>query len=67
MSDAFKKSLLEFLRVFAMTGVAELLRICVSGEFAWQTSALAVVIPLLRFVDKWLHESGVAEKGLTRF
>lgn len=32
-------------------------------DYSWAGVALVV----LRFVDKWLHKSGVAEKGLTRF
>lgn len=34
-------------------------------ELSYEWAGIAIVI--LRFVDKWLHETKVAEKGLTRF
>ena len=35
------------------------------SEFGYEWAGVVVVF--LRFVDKYLHKSGIAEKGLTRF
>lgn len=32
-----------------------------------QTETTAILVLVLRWVDKYLHESGVAESGLSRF
>ena len=34
-------------------------------EVNYQWAGVALLV--LRWIDKWLHESGVAEKGITRF
>ena len=40
-----------------------------TGEFHmdYKLVIFTAVLAGLKFIDSWLHESGVAEKGLTRF
>lgn len=33
----------------------------------WKTVAVLVAVAILKGLDKWLHKSGVAERGLVRF
>jgi hypothetical protein len=37
------------------------------GEVDWKLVGIAVLISLLKALDRWMHEKGVAEKGITRF
>jgi hypothetical protein len=67
MNKAFIESVKEGLRVFLMAVVPLLIVQLQNGSFEWKTIIIAGVIALLRFIDKWLHNSGVSELGLTRF
>lgn len=71
MIDALRKELLESLkegaRVFLLAVIPLLVVQLESSVFDWRALAVAGVIAILRFVDKLLHRSGVAKKGLVRF
>lgn len=72
MRDALKKELLESLkeglRVFLMAVIPlVIVDLENAGGIDPRPIVIAGVIAVLRFVDKLLHRSGVAEKGLTRF
>jgi len=63
-----ESSIKEGSRVFLMAAVPlTIVELQNGGEFNLAVIALAGAIAVLRFVDKWLHESGTAEKGLVRF
>lgn len=61
------ESIKEGLRVFLMAVIPLVIVQLQDGSFVWKPVLIAGLIALLRFIDKWLHRSGVAEKGLTRF
>lgn len=67
MSKELERALKEGARVFLMAGIPLLIVQLQEGIFLWKPILIAGVIALLRFVDKLLHETKVAEKGLTRF
>lgn len=67
MKKEIIESLKEGLRVFLMAVIPLVTVQLQDGEFMWKPVLLAGVIAVLRFIDKYLHNSGVAEKGLTRF
>ena len=59
-----------------LSATKEVLRIAVLGAIgaliAWLTSldqntTVIVTLFVLRYIDRYLHKSGVVEKGLTRF
>lgn len=73
--EAFKKALIEMLRVMVMAAIPVVIASLSEGSFIvnWQAVLLAAVIAGLRFVDKFLHELGkekksdLLTKGLVRF
>lgn len=67
MNNELLNSLKEGLRVFLMAVVPLVIVQLQDGSFIWRPVLIAGLIAVLRFVDKWLHSSGIAEKGLTRF
>jgi len=73
LSEPFKESLKELLRVVMIALVPNLILYAEQGYFDVRALALTAAIAGLRFVDKLLHlegkESGNEnlEKGLTRF
>lgn len=67
MNREMQSSIKEGLRVFLMAGIPLLVVQLQEGSFMWKPILIAGVIAILRFVDKLLHETKVAEKGLTRF
>lgn len=68
MKKEMVESIKEGLRVFLMAVVPLVVLDLEAGrELDLRSVAIAGVIALLRFIDKWLHESGVHEKGLTQF
>lgn len=63
-----KKATIEALRVFILGIVAYLITVLSSGQtIDYRALMVAGVLAVLRYIDKFLHESGIAEKGLTRF
>ena len=68
MSKELLESIKEGLRVFLLAvGPLIVIELEKGSGFDFKSVGIAGVIAVLRFVDKWLHESGVSEKGLTRF
>ena len=65
--DAFIEALKEGLRVVVLAIIPLLIDSLGKGIIDWNLIAVAGMIAFLRFVDSWLHQSGVAEKGITRF
>jgi len=65
--ESLKKSLLEAGRIAVIAIIPVLIDGLSQGAIDWRTVGIVGGIAVLRFVDKWLHESGKAEKGLTRF
>jgi len=53
----------EPLRLLVLSILPLLLVYFASLPYEWA----AVILLVLRFIDKYLHESGIAEKGITRF
>jgi hypothetical protein len=67
MKEELLESVKEGMRVFLMAVIPLMIVEIERGEFDFKTITIAGVIAVLRFVDKYLHRSGIAEKGLTRF
>jgi len=75
MSDSIKRSLKSAGRafVFGFIGSAAGFVLVVINQplISWRTLVVGLIsgglTGGLRGLDKWLHESGVAEKGLARF
>lgn len=64
----FLESAKEGLRVFLMSAIPlVIVELEQGGHFEWRAIFLAGFIALLRFVDKLLHRTKIAERGLTRF
>ena len=57
----------EGLRVTLIAAVPILIDGVGKGVVDWKLVGMAAIVAALRFIDSWLHTSGVAEKGLTRF
>lgn len=69
LSEALISALKEGARVVVLAVIPLLIDSLSAGEINWRIIAIAGVIALLRFLDKFLHEQepeGVAG-GLTRF
>ena len=65
--DKIDDFVLELLRV-ALIAVLPILYLSLeAGKVDWRAIGLAGVIAVLRAIDRWLHEKGIAEKGITRF
>jgi len=62
-----KEALKEAGRVVALAVIPLLIDGVTRGVFDWRLYAITGAVAFLRFVDKWLHETGHAEKGITRF
>lgn len=67
ISKEFVEAIKEGLRVVALAIIPVLADSLGRGEVNIQLILVTGAIAFLRFIDKWLHNSGVAEKGLTRF
>lgn len=67
MNKALLESLKELLRVVLIAVLPVLYTSLDQGTVDWKAVGIVAVVAGLRAVDKWLHESGVADKGLTRF
>lgn len=65
--EALKESLKEGLRVVLLAVIPLAIDMLTSGHVSLNALGIAAAIAGLRFIDKWLHTSGKAEKGLTRF
>jgi hypothetical protein len=62
MKKELIKSLKEGARVFLMAIIPLIVIDIQAGIFDWKKWAIAGVIAILRFIDKLLHETGIAEQ-----
>ena len=67
MSESVKKAIKEALRIVILAIIPIIIDGINQGEVNYILVISAGVIALLRFIDKLLHETGIAEKGITRF
>jgi hypothetical protein len=67
ISDSLKEALKEGARVVVLAIIPLLADSLGKGAIDWQLIGVAGAIALLRFVDSWLHQSGVHSGGLTQF
>lgn len=67
MKETIKQFSLELLRVALVAALPILITSVESGNVDYKIVATVAVVAILKAVDRALHESGVAEKGLTRF
>ena len=62
-----KDFILELLRVGLIAALPVVYLSFEAGNIDIKAISIAVVIAVLKAIDRALHESGIAEKGLTRF
>ena len=67
MKETIKQFSLELLRVALVAALPIVIASAESGNVDYKIIATVAVVAVLKAVDRALHESGVAEKGLTRF
>lgn len=65
--ENFKEALKEGLRVVVLAIIPVVILGLENGNFNLKALGIVAVVAFLRFIDSYLHESGKAEKGLTRF
>lgn len=65
--EALKEALKEGLRVAVLAVIPVAIDGISNGSLDLRLLGTVALIAILRFVDSWLHESGQAKKGLTRF
>ena len=66
MTDLIE-ALKEGARVAVLAVIPVLIDSLGRNEVNWNMVLITGVIALLRFLDSYLHKSGIAEKGITRF
>lgn len=67
MKETIKQFSLELFRVALVAALPVVIASAESGTVDYKIVATVAVVAVLKAVDRALHESGVAEKGLTRF
>lgn len=65
--EQLKEAVKEALRVVVLAIIPVVIDSLNKGEVDIKLVVTVGVVALLRFVDSWLHESGTAKLGLTRF
>lgn len=65
--NEFIKAGKEGLRVAVLAMIPIAIDGLSKGSVDLKLIAVAGLVALLRFADSWLHETGMAEKGITRF
>jgi len=65
--NEFKEALKEGARVLVLAIIPLLIDSLNKGEIDWTFILITGTIAVLRFIDSWLHKTGIAEKGITRF
>ena len=65
--DSIDDFVLEAGRVMVIAALPILYDSLSRGEVNLKLIGLAMVIAALKAFDRWLHEKGIAVKGLTRF
>jgi len=67
MSKELKEAVKEFFRVIVLAAIPVFIVGLEKQEIDLRMVLVIVGVAGLKFVDKLLHESGVAKKGLTHF
>ena len=67
MNNDIKEAVKEGLRVIVLAVIPVVISSLSSGAVDWKLVLTAAAVAALRSIDSWLHNSGVAEKGLTQF
>lgn len=62
-----KEFVLELLRVAVLAAIPVVIISLEQGQVNTEALLIAVGIAVLKAIDRTLHESGMAEKGITRF
>ena len=65
--NAITEALKEAGRVVVLAIIPVLIDGLTKGVVDFKMVAVVAMVAALRFLDSWLHKSGVAEKGITRF
>lgn len=65
--DELKEAVKEALRVVVLAIIPVIIDSLSKGEVDVKLVVTVGVVALLRFIDSWLHETGKAKLGLTRF
>ena len=65
--NAIIEALKEAGRVVVLAIIPVLIDGLTKGVVDFKLVAVVAMVAALRFLDSWLHKSGVAEKGITRF
>ncbi len=58
---------LELGRVAVVAALPILIDSLQKGAVDWRLIGMAIIIAGLKAFDRWLHEKGIAEKGIVRF
>lgn len=66
MNTAVKEYLLELSRI-ALISALPVLIVSIESGVDYKTILILISVAVLKAIDKGLHESKIAEKGLTRF
>jgi len=65
--DSVDDFVLEAGRVILLSAIPIIAEAILSGSLDLQLVGGALVLAALRALDRWLHEKGILEKGLTQF
>lgn len=65
--DQVDDFVLEAGRVIVLSAIPIIAEAILSGNINWQLVGGALILAALRALDRWLHEKGILEKGLTQF
>lgn len=65
--QALREAIKEGLRVALLAAIPVILLGVNSGSIDLRLAGLSALVAVLRFIDSYLHQSGRAVKGLTRF
>lgn len=58
---------IELARVALLAALPLLITSLEAGSVDWNAIGIVTAVAVLRAIDRALHESGVSEKGITRF
>ena len=67
MNRDIKESIKEGLRVVVLAVIPVIISSVSAGAIDWKLVASAALVAALRGLDSYLHDSGIADKGITRF
>ena len=65
--EELKEALKEGLRIVVLSIIPIAIDGLSKGELDYNLIFVSATVAGLRFIDAWLHETGTAKRGLTRF